>query len=255
MEKKIRFMTFNIQHGFDHLRKDGIRLGAMAEKIALFSPDIISLNEVRNGDTVKGGKDDLFDNSLYFDETKYLAELLGYEYFFFGKSIDISGGEYGNAVISRFPMENAEVFKIPDTFYAPEKHYESRTILRASFTYPLSFDVYISHFGVRTTEEREKAVELILSLTENSKVPFAFMGDLNDTPDADCLKPLYEKYTDALEAMGRKFDPTFISDAPTKRIDHIFVSRNVSVSDAFAPADAVASDHLPVVADAVFTAE
>ncbi|MBE6550746.1 MAG: hypothetical protein E7665_01290 [Ruminococcaceae bacterium] len=252
MARTIRYMTFNIQHGYDHLRKDGIRLSTMADIIKRFSPDIVSLNEVRGGKELEYDENALYDNTLYFEQTSYLARLCGYEHCFFGRSIYINDGEYGNALLSRFPIDKADVFPVPDTYKTPDKHYESRTILRASFSYPESFDVFISHFGVNTTEEREKAVKLMLSLTSESKKPCIISGDFNDTPDAECLKPLYESFNDTLEMCGEKYAPSFISTSPDRRIDYIFISRDLGCESASVPADAVGSDHLPVVADIKF---
>ncbi len=249
MARTIRYMTFNIQHGYDHVKKDGIRLSVMADTIKKFSPDIVSLNEVRGGKELEFDENALYDNSLYFEQTSYLARMCGYEHYFFGRSIYINGGEYGNAVLSRFPIDKAEVFPVPDTYKNSSTHYESRTIMRASFSFPENFDVYISHFGVNTIEEREKAVKLMLSLTKDSEKPFVISGDFNDTPDAECLKPLYENFTDVLEVNEKKYAPSFISTAPDRRIDYIFISKDLECIGADVPADAIASDHLPVIAD------
>ena len=252
MARTIRYMTFNIQHGFDYLKRDGIRLSTMADIIKRFSPDIVSLNEVRSGKKLDFDENEVYDNLLYFEQTSELARLCGYEHYFFGRSIYIRDGEYGNAIMSRFPIDKAEVFPVPDTYKTPDTHYESRTIMRVSFSYPESFDVYVSHFGVNTAEEREKAVNLMLSLTKDSKKPLIMAGDFNDTPDAECLKPLYENFKDVLEACGNKYAPSFISTSPDHRIDYIFTSRDLGCENAIVPADAIGSDHLPVVADIIF---
>ena len=45
---KLNFMTYNIQHGMRHL-KGGIDLGMVADVIRKFDPDVVALNEVRDG--------------------------------------------------------------------------------------------------------------------------------------------------------------------------------------------------------------
>ncbi len=45
----------------------------------------------------------------YIDETKEISELAGYEYYAFSKAISLGDGEYGTAILSRYPIESFEV--------------------------------------------------------------------------------------------------------------------------------------------------
>ena len=63
------------------------------------------------------------------------------------------------------------------------------------------------------------------------------MGDFNCTPDSSELKPLFERFncTDIN-------DYTFPSDSPVKKIDYIFLSRDIEITDKGTSPNVI-SDH------------
>jgi endonuclease/exonuclease/phosphatase family metal-dependent hydrolase len=69
------------------------------------------------------------------------------------------------------------------------------------------------------------------------------MGDFNMTPDDALLKPIKEKMKDVTDTFDT---PLFSwpSDNPEKKIDYIFVSRDIEVVSADIP-KVIASDHRP----------
>ena len=106
---RIRFMTFNVQHFHPYTDAgwETIDLPAFAEAIRCFSPDILTLNEVRG----EGPSKD------YGGQTAALAGELGY-YAFFAPAFIVPGrngpaGPYGNAILSRFPLLDPEIVPIP----------------------------------------------------------------------------------------------------------------------------------------------
>jgi len=69
------------------------------------------------------------------------------------------------------------------------------------------------------------------------------MGDFNVTPSNSVLAPIRSVMYDTAE----KFDTdklSFPSDAPDRKTDYIFVSRDIEVQDADIPS-IIASDHRP----------
>lgn len=239
----LRVMTFNIQHGEDHVQMlkgepPALNFQQVADVIRRFQPDIIGLNEVRD----RGAAAD------YREQTKIIADLLGYEHYYFAKAIDFGGdGPYGNAIISRFPMRAARPVHIPDPqFRTQDGYYETRCVLKAEFDAPARFDVLIAHFGLNPSEHRN-AVATVMELLETRGAPVVFMGDLNMTPDNPVLAPLYAAMNDtgALLPPGAK---SFPSEAPTEKIDYIFATREFHAERADIP-QIVASDHCPYVAD------
>ena len=76
------------------------------------------------------------------------------------------------------------------------------------------------------------------------------MGDFNVTPDNPLLAPIYARMRDTAEAFDEP-KLSWPSDAPTEKIDYIFVSPDAKVIAADIPA-IVASDHRPHIAQIVF---
>jgi endonuclease/exonuclease/phosphatase family metal-dependent hydrolase len=81
--------------------------------------------------------------------------------------------------------------------------------------------------------------------------PTLLLGDMNASPDAPELQPLFARMHDSwLPTTGPGF--TYPADTPTQRIDYVLVSPNGRVDTAFVPFVPAASDHRPVVVDLSF---
>jgi endonuclease/exonuclease/phosphatase family metal-dependent hydrolase len=79
------------------------------------------------------------------------------------------------------------------------------------------------------------------------------LGDFNATGASVVYRTLSGKLA-AARNLAKKRTPTstFPSPLPVLRIDHLFVSPEIQVTDVFAPFEALtrtASDHLPLVMD------
>ena len=88
----------------------------------------------------------------------------------------------------------------------------------------------------------------------NLQKPIILCGDLNTSPTSLIYSRLSRFRTDVQKASGasRKPRPTFPSNTPVFRIDHIFVSDHFETMSAEAIKNALpvqASDHLPLVAE------
>ena len=217
--------TFNIQHCRNYLTGK-IDYPAFAAELKTLDADIVGLNEVRGAGEAPG----------YDPQAAILAEALGYRYYF-AKAIDVNGpNPYGNAILSRIPLRLAETVAIPDPAERKYRgYYETRCVLHAETADGLT--VLISHFGLNP-DERENAVGTVLSLYPGKKT--VFMGDLNAVPDDPVLLPLFR----TLRTVGGDY-LTFPSDAPRSRIDHIFLSDDLTLLSLERP-DRVVSDHLPL---------
>lgn len=235
---KIRLMSYNILHCQDYLRskqekKDIIDFDLIANTIASQEPDIVVLNEVRNTGNDLG----------YKDQTKILAEKAGFPYYRFGEAIKLKSTlPYGNAILSKYPITEFEVIKIPDPAIKDEDaYYETRCVIRAKVnTGKNNLTVFGSHFGLANSEQRN-AVKTVVSHTDASEKPYVLMGDFNMVPEDEKLIPIYDLMTDT----AMYFDEpklSFPSDNPNCKIDYIFVSKDLKVSYADIP-DIVASDH------------
>lgn len=236
---KLKVMTYNIQHGNVHLGS-GIDLTKVAEVVRQSGADVIGLNEVRG----RG------ESSGYFAQAEALAAGLNY-HCYFGRSIYVNGSDpYGNAVLSRYPIVEAGVARIPAPTVKNEgAYYEPRSICRCVIETPSEqkrLAVYATHFGL-TREELPGAVSKALALSEQEPYPHVLMGDFNAEPDEPYLRPIYEKFR-STDGFLDQYKPSFPSDQPQIRIDYIFASAQLN----FISADMinrVASDHLPIIAE------
>ena len=239
----MRIMTYNIQHGRDYHTpdRDNILLSQTADVIRELDPVFCTLNEVRNEGALPG----------YTDQAKAIGDALGWQHYF-AEAIRFDGeNPYGNAIVSKYPITEAETILIPDP--AEKKYdgyYETRCVLKAVLDIDgKPFTVFTAHFGLNP-DEAENAVNTVLSETRKCKTPFALQGDFNLQPDSPLLRPLFEELVDtACAGFGPMF--TFSSDDPFEKIDYIFVSKDVNVLSADAPA-IIASDHTPYIADIDF---
>lgn len=226
-------MTYNIQSGRDLARN--LNIGHAASVIRSVQPDFVVLNEVRSHTQDVGDVNQAWE----------LGRLTGY-YPVFGRSIDVSGGEYGNALLTRLPLIESEVVHIPDPVRESDKAwYEHRSVLRGVLEADgRRITVLGSHFGL-TPEEARSAVDTVLSLVERAGTPLILMGDFNLRPDDVLLRPLMDLLIDT--AQGCESPKTFPSDQPREKIDYIFVSKDVKVL-SLESQNTQMSDHRPLIA-------
>lgn len=230
---KINLMSYNTQHCLNYLTQK-IDFDIMIDTIKKCNADIIGLQEMR----------DEGPDPQYRAQAKILAEALGYHYYF-AEAIRCSGeNPYGNAIISRYPIKSAEKVPIPDPEIKKfDGYYETRCLLKASIDVDGGLNVLVSHFGLNP-DERENAVETVLSNVSEDRC--VLMGDFNMESDDPTLEPIKKKlYDTAQKFSGPKL--SFPSDAPTIKIDYLFVSKDLKVQSADIPA-IVSSDHRPYVA-------
>lgn len=232
----MKIVSFNIQHAFHYVEKK-INFEALAKAIVDLGADVVGLNEVRGAGI----------DPDYTAQTETLARLAGFPHFFFAKAIDTRGGPYGNAILSKLPILAAEAIPIPDPSpRAYTGYYETRCVLKATLAGGLT--VLVTHFGLNP-DEQENAVRTALSQLSGEKD--ILMGDFNLTPESPLLAPIRAKMRDTAECFaGERF--SFPSDAPTRKIDYIFASPDLSVTAADIP-PVVVSDHRPHIAEISLT--
>lgn len=239
----MRIMTYNIQHGRDHHTpdRDNILLSQIADVIRELDPVFCTLNEVRN----EGKLPD------YTNQAKAIGDALGWHHYF-AEAIRFDGDNpYGNAIVSKYPIVEAETILIPDPAVKKyDGYYETRCVLKAVLDMEgKPFTVFTAHFGLNP-DEAENAVNTVLTEVRKCNTPFCLQGDFNLQPDSPLLRPIFEELVDtACAGFGPMF--TFSSDDPFEKIDYIFVSKDVNVLSADAPV-VIASDHTPFIADIDF---
>lgn len=231
-EMKLRIVTFNIQH-CENFNTGKIDFDAYAAAIGAFDADIIALNEVRG----EGKASD------YEAQAAILAEKTGYRYYF-AKATEIgSGNPYGNAVLTRLPVEEFSTVPIPDPEQpAYDGYYETRCVLKMKLQNGLT--VLITHFGLNP-DEQENAVNVLLSQLGNEKT--VLTGDLNVTPENAMLDPIRAKMKDTAGASDGAL-LSFPSDRPDRKIDYIFTTPDIRTEAVCVP-ELILSDHRPLAAE------
>ncbi len=231
---KIKVATYNTQHCKNYLSGE-IDFDAMASALVKLNADVVGLNEMRSAG-------ERFD---YADQTAVLASKAGYSHYYFAKAIDVRGNNpYGNAILSRYPIENASTVMIPDPIQRTDSSFETRCALVADIVIEGECVRFIvTHFGLNGSEQ-VNAVETVRSLFCKRCV---FMGDFNLRPSSELLAPIRALMRDAADKLFSA-GLTFPSDNPTEKIDYIFVSDDIEVVSADVP-ELVVSDHRPHTAE------
>lgn len=230
---KLRLMSFNTQHCLNY-REQKIDFATMARAILDCGADIVGLQEMR----------DAGEHPEYTAQVAKLSGLSGLSYYYFAEAIRFpKRGPYGNGLLSRIPILAAESIPIPEPNpHGYDGYYEARCVLRAELLGGIT--VLVTHFGLNQ-DERENAVKTVLSHLPRRRG--ILMGDFNLLPDDPLLAPIRQRMTDTADAFtGARV--SFPSDAPDRKIDYIFVTRDLAVTAADIPA-IVASDHRPHTAE------
>ncbi len=238
---KLKVMTYNIQSCLGYYSHKYETESVLADYIRSVDPDVVVLNEVHD----KG------PSSVFTAQPEEIATRLGWNHAF-AQAIYIDGvGPYGNAILSRYPIEHFTVTPVPLRPLAPgetaDGYREARCILRAEIEKDgKRLAVIGSHFGL-TEPEQLDVVALVTEMLDRETLPHVLMGDFNMQPGDEKLAPIFARMQDTatvFDAPKLSFD----SANPTVKIDYIFASKDVEVLSADIPA-VVISDHRPHIAE------
>jgi endonuclease/exonuclease/phosphatase family metal-dependent hydrolase len=230
-----RVMTYNIHHGEG---LDGrIDLPRVAELIKRERADIVALQEVDKG----------VQRTARRDLPAELARLTGMTCVF-SNNFHYQGGEYGNAVLTRFPIKSST-----NTHYKMLRPGEQRGVLQLVLNVLSRELVFLdTHVDYRRDDaERLASVSEVQALVGQYRGrPMILCGDFNDTPDSRTHRKLADEFIDTWTLIGTGEGLTIPADKPARRIDYIWVSKDSPLLPLriWVPPSA-ASDHLPVMAE------
>jgi endonuclease/exonuclease/phosphatase family metal-dependent hydrolase len=242
----LRVMTYNIHHGEG---TDGVfDLARLAAVIAAQDPDLVALQEVDRGTSRASG----------VDQAAELARLTGMHHLY-GAAMPYQAGEYGEAILSRWPIEEAITRALPKI-----EGSEPRALVvigvhpadpKKRLLGPIYFaGTHLAHDSGLDTLEQARLIASILSSPPHDDATIILAGDLNAPPPTPTMAYLLEEagYRDAFADDPR---PTFPSGAPDRRIDWILLRAppglNITVVGTEVIDDPIATDHCAVVADIV----
>lgn len=233
---RFRVMSYNIHHANPPAKeKEGtIDVNAIAKAISLQHPDLVALQEV-DVNTKRSGN---------INEAVLLAQKLKMN-FYFGKAIDHDGGDYGVAILSRFPLSEQKTYKLPKN---NDARAEQRVLAIA--TVEIAKGKFIrfasTHLDAERSEEnRVMQVKEIIKLTNGETLPLILAGDLNADPASETIKLFDASFTRSCTNCG--FTIPVIN--PKKTIDHIAFKKGNPFNIVFHEVvnEKYASDHLPVL--------
>ena len=205
----LRILCYNIHHGEGIDRK--LDLERIAKTILSVKPDIVALQEV-DVETTRTRK---------VHQAKRLGELTNMNYVF-GGNIQFGGGEYGNAVLSRFPIKKSKNLKLPNHRKGEQRGLFQVEVQPDFMTDPLHF--WCTHLDHRGNDsERVASAKLINEELSRLKHKYCILaGDLNDVLGSDTLELLDEKWNRSNSIPL----PTIPVQRPSRQIDFICSSQN-----------------------------
>ena len=230
---RLRVLSYNIHHaeGVDG-RLDVERIARVIQSV---EPDLVALQEV----------DEKVKRTQAIDQPSELARLTKM-HVVFGANIELQGGHYGNAVLSRFPIVRHTHHLLPNIGAS-----EQRGVIEAEITLPASEQpvlFLVTHLDFRADDrERLASATAINDLAaKHPQKPALLAGDLNATPESKTLERFASMWTQANE----KPIATVPVEQPTEQIDFILYRPHGGwkVIETQVLDEAVASDHRAIFA-------
>lgn len=237
MKDTFRIATYNIHKckGLD-LRTSPQRIADVLREI---DADVVALQEVVS---VPNGKSE--DH-----QAQFIAEEMGGE-FYLGENRRLRGGSYGNVILSRLPVREAQNFDISVAGREP------RGVLHAGVELGegRQLHVYNIHLGTSFFERRRQGRRLLDAeiLNRRHLAPRILLGDFNEWTHGLASKLLKAHFrgADLREHLGSR--RTYPGLLPLMHLDHVYYDHHLEVANAFVHRtrlSLIASDHLPIVVD------
>jgi endonuclease/exonuclease/phosphatase family metal-dependent hydrolase len=244
----LRVLTYNIHHGegmdkeFDDRR--------LAKVIRSLSPDIVALQEVDVGT----------ERASRADQAAILGKLCRMHHVF-GQAMPYQGGRYGEAILSRFPIQKVAINPLPYQV-GQEPRAALEVLIQPDGLPPIIFvGTHLCHqSGENRIQQTRRIRDLFSDQTPNTRSqaqrdntssssspaqmsspaqrsnPIILAGDFNARPGSEPMKVLLDNgWLDTV--------------APRSKIDYILVRRSDpwQVKQVIIPDDPVTSDHNPVL--------
>ncbi|WP_420456513.1 endonuclease/exonuclease/phosphatase family protein [Rubrivirga sp.] len=239
-------LTLNIWHDQSNWPA---RFARMLDEIRGMDPDIISLQEVIQRATL--------DN-----QAQQMADSLGYYYYFDSTSPENQAKRYGNAILSRYPIEETNFRALN-----PLNNYRMAVHVKLDVD-GHTVDVYNTHLHSTKSgnDIRSEQIAHMLDFIDetNSDELIIVMGDFNANPDWPEMALMYDDFVDAyplfhedhlntehttlnyhLGHEERRIDYIFYNEASSDRLNPSFAG---VVMDEASEGGVYASDHFGVFA-------
>ena len=228
---RLRLLTYNIHHGEGVDGKlDLVRIAKVIQEV---DPDIAALQEVDQN----AGRSGQVDQAAELGRLTKMRSV-------FGGNIELQGGKYGNALLTRFEIINQQNDRLPNVANG-----EQRGVLQVLLRVPgrdRPLTVMATHFDHRQSDQERFLSAQRINSKLDSPEPAILLGDLNDVIGGrtlDLLDSFWKRVND--EPM-----PTIPVSVPKQQIDFILVrpSGQWKTVETKVLDEEIASDHRPFFA-------
>jgi endonuclease/exonuclease/phosphatase family metal-dependent hydrolase len=263
----LRLAAYNIAHGRGGRLGAGNWTGASRREMLEHLSKIAGQIETSGADVVVLNEVD-FDCawSRHMDQARTIAARAGFSYCVQQRNIDVSFPfmrfRFGNAILSRFPVEAARVVRFPPLSRTEAMLAGAHDGLLATIRTPVGrIRVLGVHLEYRSEKIRVAGARLIKELAGASDIPLVAAGDFNSTPSSATGHGDAAPSRTALDVLLRsglltagetQTDGdrylTFPSAQPDRAIDWILCTPQLQPGTPTVVRSAL-SDHLMVVAD------
>ncbi len=241
----IRIMTYNVR---SCIGMDGkISPQRIARVIGRHEPDIVALQELDMGRKRTGE----------VDQAHMIAQELEMMYHFH-PSVVVDEERYGDAVLSRYPMELIRAGQLPGII--KNSMVEPRGVIWTAVNIGgTKINFFNTHLGLFPREGIYQTKALLGDEWLGHPVcrePIILCGDFNALPNSQVCRDIRQVLRDAQEELDNHSpQATWFSHYPVGRIDHVFVGSEIEVTHVEVSStdlDKIASDHLPLIVDIKF---
>ena len=237
-----RIVTYNVHRCVGNDRR--LDVGRVAAVLAGLEPDIVALQELDVGRARTGGVDQAHEIARRLDMACH-----------FHAALTVEEERYGDAILTCFPERLVKSGPLPGYDRIPQL--EPRGAIWVEVTIDgVAVQVINTHLGLVPREQQIQAAYLASHAWlqhPGCQGPKILLGDFNATATSVVYRTFMGQLS-AARTLAKVKTPTatFPSPLPVLRIDHVFVSPEITVGGVFAPFAPItraASDHLPLVMD------
>ncbi len=227
--RSLRVIDYNLHNGFNTAGR--LDMESLAKIIEESGADVVGLQEISRGWLIWGSLDML----------TWLSQRLGMPYVT-GPTGD---AQWGNAILSRYPILRAETFPLPPETLDLRRGYIMTEIQIGAG----SVSVIDTHFTHRSDHDEIRTMQAGNLLSAWNGAPTSIIvGDLNADPDSEAMQLLSDAgLVNVAAEIGTPPIRTSPADNPRRQIDYIWTSPDLGFSD-LEIVNSTASDHLPVIA-------
>jgi endonuclease/exonuclease/phosphatase family metal-dependent hydrolase len=228
--RTLKVLTYNIHHANPPSRPNVIDIEAVARVISQSGADLVALQEI-DVHTRRSGTG--------LDEAAELGKLTGM-HSYFAKSRDYDGGDYGLAILSKFPILHAEDLPLP----LEGGEHRALAVITIEPTPGHTVLFADTHLDLKANN-RVLQVQYIKDYFSKTQGPTILCGDFNSTPNSETIRSLDQMFQRSRIASGL----TFPMDKPDREIDFVMVrpAQAFSFEEHRVIPERYASDHLPVL--------